>query len=93
MYRMTATRRRRTKVSITVDPQLLHAVDVYVQKRTGLDRSKVMETALKDWYRARQDEAMEEQFSGPEFRDPDELRSWRAIRRAAAAKTLRRPAS
>jgi hypothetical protein len=90
---MATTRRRRAKVSITVDPQLLKAVDLYVQKRAGLDRSKVMETALKDWYRGRQDEAMEEQFSAPELRDPEELSSWRGIRRAAATKTLRRPAS
>lgn len=89
---MSAVRRRRAKVSITVDPQLLKAVDRYIQKRTDLDRSKVMETALHDWYRGRQDDEMEAQFSGPELRDTEELRSWQRIRREAAAKTLGRPA-
>lgn len=84
--------RRRAKVSITVDPALLNAVDRYVQRHADLDRSKVMETALQHWYRARQDEAMVEQFSGPELRDASELRSWRQIRRAAVARKLKRPA-
>ncbi len=35
-------------------------------------------------------EAMIEQFSGRELRDPSELRIWRAIRRAAATTKLER---
>jgi hypothetical protein len=54
-------------------------------------RSKLIQTALQSWYRARQDEAMTEQFSGPELRDADELRSWRNIRRAAVTRKLKRP--
>jgi len=84
--------RRRAKISITVDPALLNAVDQYVQGRADMDRSKVMETALQYWYRARQEEAMIEQFSGPEVTDASELRSWRKIRRAAATRKLKRPA-
>ena len=81
--------RRRAKVSVTVDPSLLDAVDRYVQKQPQMDRSKVMELALQDWYRARQDEAMAEQFntSGPEA--PPGERQWRKIRRAAAGRKLR----
>jgi hypothetical protein len=86
-----AAGRRRAKVSITVDPALLSAVDSYVQGRQGLDRSKVMETALQDWYRTRQDEAMIEQFTGPDQVDEIEMRDWRHIRRAAASKKLKRP--
>jgi hypothetical protein len=89
---MSTTGRRRAKISITLDPGLLRAVDQYVQARAGTDRSKVMETALQHWYRARQDEAMVDQFSGPELRDPSELRSWRQIRRAAVTRKLKRPA-
>ena len=52
-------------------------------------RSKLIQTALQSWYRARQDGAMTEQFSGPELTDADELRSWRNIRRAAAVRIMR----
>lgn len=89
---MADIRPRRAKVSITLDPALLNAVDRYVQSHATLDRSKVMEVALQYWYRARQDEEMIEQFSGPDPTDPRELRSWRKIRRAAVAKRLKRPA-
>ena len=52
-------------------------------------RSKLIQTSRQSWSRARQDEAMIEQFSGPELTDPDELRSWRNIRRAAALRIMR----
>jgi hypothetical protein len=52
-------------------------------------RRKLIRTALQSWYRARQDKAMIEQFSGPELTDPDELRSWRNIRRAAVLRMMR----
>ena len=84
--------RRRAKISVTLDPALLNAVDLYVQTRADLDRSKVMEAALQHWYRTRQDEAMIEQFSGPEAIETSEQRSWRRIRRAAVSRKLKRPA-
>jgi hypothetical protein len=89
---MDTPRRHRAKISITLDPTLLRAVDQYVQDRADMDRSKVMETALQDWYRARQDEAMVEQFTGPDTTDASELRSWRKIRRAAVGRKLKPPA-
>jgi hypothetical protein len=84
--------RRRTKISITVDPALLNAVDRYVLRHPDLDRSKVMESALQNWYRVRQDEAMVEQFSAAEPPEESERRGWRQIRRAAVRKKLKRPA-
>lgn len=83
--------RRRAKISITLDPALLNAVDLYVQSRTDMDRSKVMEAALQHWYRARQDDAMIDQFSGAEAAESGEHRSWRRIRRAAVSRRLKRP--
>ena len=85
--------RRRAKVSITVDPALLNAVDRYVRRHADMDRSKVMESALENWYRVRQDEAMVEQFSSPEPREEIEHQAWRQIRRAAVRRKLKRPAS
>lgn len=84
--------RRRAKVSITVDPVLLSAVDLYVQRHADMDRSKVMESALQSWYSARQDEAMTEQFSPDQSSDQSEHRSWRRIRRAAVRRNLKKPA-
>jgi metal-responsive CopG/Arc/MetJ family transcriptional regulator len=84
--------RRRAKISITVDPALLNAVDLYVQSRADLDRSKVMEEALQHWYGARQSDAMVDQFSGAEAVESSEQRSWRRIRRAAVSRKLKRPA-
>jgi hypothetical protein len=83
--------RRRAKVSITVDPALLNAVDRYVQRHADMDRSKVMESALQSWYRVRQDEAMVDQFSAGEPPE-SELRRWQQIRRAAVRKKLKPPA-
>jgi metal-responsive CopG/Arc/MetJ family transcriptional regulator len=79
----------RVKVSVTVDPDMLHEVDKYVGEREGLDRSKVVDEALALWLARRQDAAMEEQFSGGSA-PPDEAESWRSIRRAAAARRLQR---
>jgi hypothetical protein len=86
-----ASSRRRAKVSVTVDPALLNAVDRYVQRHADTDRSKVMESALQSWYSARQDEAMIEQFSDPDLQK-DEQRDWQRVRRVAAERKLKRPA-
>lgn len=85
--------RRRAKVSVTVDPTLLEAVDLYVQRHADLDRSKVMEAALTHWYAARQEEAMIAQFTGDESRDGREQRRWRSVRRAAVSRKLKPRAS
>jgi hypothetical protein len=79
----------RVKVSVTVDPDVLHEIDNYVGEHEGLDRSKVMGEALALWVARRQDAAMEEQFSG-DAAPPDEVESWRSVRRAAAARRLQR---
>ena len=50
-----------------------------------------MDAALGQWYAARQDEAMIEQFSEPAAENPEERKDWRKIRRAAAARTVNRP--
>jgi hypothetical protein len=87
---MSPTAARRAKVSLTLDPGLLHAVDAYVEEHEGLDRSKVVDEALSEWAAARQDEAMAAQFEAGDTEDQAELRSWRQIRRAAASRHLER---
>jgi metal-responsive CopG/Arc/MetJ family transcriptional regulator len=84
------TVRRRTKVSVTVDPALLKAVDSYIQHHDGMDRSKVMGAALTNWYATRQEEAMVDQFSVATPEEQAERRAWKRIRRAAAERRLTR---
>ena len=82
---------RRAKISVTVDRGLLRALDSYVQDHEGLDRSKVIDQALHDWYAARQDEAMIDQYSAP--RTPEEgaeHAAWSVVRDAAVADMLSR---
>lgn len=79
----------RAKVSVTLDPELLGVVDAYVEAHPGEDRSKVIDQALQSWLAQLQDMAMEAQFSSAPGRR-DEQNSWRAVRRAAAARRLKR---
>jgi metal-responsive CopG/Arc/MetJ family transcriptional regulator len=79
----------RIKVSVTLDPELLRAVDGFVQSHPGQDRSKVIDQALQQWYAQQQDTAMEAQYAraedgviGPE------RKAWRAIRRSAVKRRL-----
>jgi hypothetical protein len=81
---------RREKVSITIDPALLQAVDLYVLQHKDLDRSKVMDAALGQWYAARQDEAMIEQFAEPSAENQAEQLAWKRIRRAATTRRVNR---
>jgi metal-responsive CopG/Arc/MetJ family transcriptional regulator len=84
--------RRRAKISVTVDRGLLRAVDTYVEHHEGLDRSKVIDQALLDWYAARQNDAMIEQYTAPTTPQEDaEHTAWERIRDAAAADMLSRP--
>lgn len=77
----------RVKVSVTVDPSLLNAVDSFVREHDELDRSKVIEQALELWTAARQNAAMEAQFSVDD--EPlAERKAWRSIRRAAGSSRL-----
>lgn len=77
--------RRRAKVSVTIAPDLLHAVDAFVRDHPGLDRSKVVDDALSLWYAREQDRAMVEQFSAPVSpEEAAERAEWRRIQRAAA---------
>lgn len=83
--------RVRAKISVTVDPALLKAVDAYVAEHPGLDRSKVIDMALLRWYGDRQEEAIAAQHREPlDEASQREMDDWRAIRRAAAAGTLGR---
>jgi metal-responsive CopG/Arc/MetJ family transcriptional regulator len=86
-----ALRQRRTKISVTVDRGLLHAVDSYLEHRQGLDRSKFIDQALLAWYAACQDQEMIEQYRAPLTQEQDaEYAAWAQIRDAAVSDMLSR---
>ena len=79
----------RIKISVTVDPTLLKAVDDFVERHEGADRSKVIDQALNQWSAAQQEEAMVSQY----FESPgpsSEREFWRSTRRAAAIRNFSR---
>ena len=81
-----AAARHRPKIAATVDPLLLKAVDAWLVRHPGFDRSKVIDEALRLWYARVQEQAIEEQFTCPDEVDPEEWAAWRTVRDAAAAR-------
>ncbi len=76
----------------TVIRRLLQAADCYLAKHEELDRSKVIDQALFDWYAARQDEAMTAQYVAPMTHEEEvEYAAWERIRDSAVADMLGRP--
>lgn len=81
---------RRVKVGATLDPELVAAVDRYVGAHPDVDRSKVIDEALRLWYAQQQDLAMERALRAPRSaRERSEAEDWRAIRGAAAERMIR----
>jgi metal-responsive CopG/Arc/MetJ family transcriptional regulator len=86
----TIGRMSRVKVSVTLDPDLLEAVDGFVQDHPGQDRSKVIDQALQHWYTRQQELAMVAQYEQSNDAMESEQTSWRGIRRASATRRLSR---
>lgn len=86
-----STVRRRIKVGATLDPDLLAAVDAHVAGTPGMDRSAVLDDALRLWNERQQEIAMERQLREDASRDSAERADWRRVRGAAAGKRLGRP--
>lgn len=83
-----ATSRRRPKITATLDPDLLASVDVYVAAHPELDRSAVIDEALRLWRSRELELAMEAQFAAPDGVDPAERQAWDQLRRAAVVRQL-----
>ncbi len=86
-----STTRRRIKVGATLDPELVAAVDAHVALTPGMDRSAVLDDALRLWTERQQEFAMERQLREDAGRYNAERTDWRRIRGAAARKRLGRP--
>lgn len=83
--------RRRVKIGATLDPELVAAVDAHVAGTPGLDRSAVIDDALRLWSERQQELAMERQIREDVVRFGEEQRDWGSVRAAAARKRLARP--
>ena len=84
-----AATRQRVKISATLDPVLVSAVDVYVAEHAGLARGAVIDEALRLWYARQQELAMEEQYADDAEAPPeDEWAAWRAVQQASARHLL-----
>ena len=83
--------RRRVKIGATLDPDLVAAVDAYVSRHPGLDRSAVIDESLRLWQEREQGEAMQRQIKedAKHYDDPERV-AWRRVRDAAAARTFTR---
>lgn len=80
---------RRVKVGATLDPELVAAVDRYVVEHSDVDRSSVIDDALRLWYARQQERALERQLMSPRSaREEAEGRAWAAIRSSAAKRRL-----
>lgn len=89
MSSKTSPTRRRVKVGATLDPDLIHAVDAYVMRHPGADRSAVIDDALRLWHEREQAAAMEQQLreDASHYDDRDRV-AWREVRDATAARRL-----
>jgi metal-responsive CopG/Arc/MetJ family transcriptional regulator len=78
-------KRRRVKMSITVDPDWIAQIDRFIAAHPEFDRSKVIDQALWTWYAKEQDRAMAEQYAAPiSPEEQEEYDAWARIRDAAA---------
>ncbi len=81
---------RRVKLSVTLSAELLRAVDAFVNERSGYNRSKVLDDALRLWYARQQEQAIEAQHRAPQDdREREEHAAWRRIQAAAAERIFR----
>ena len=75
--------RLRPRITVTVDPDMLQEVDTYIREHEGVDRSQVVDEALRVWYGQILHEALVRQHAtakSPEERQ--ERSAWKRIRAA-----------
>jgi len=82
--------RQRVKLSTTVDPALLDAVDRFVAEHAAAHRSEVIDEALRLWTARERERAIEAQYAAPRSaREQEEYDAWKRLRRSAATRLFR----
>lgn len=84
MSDIVSVSRKRVKVGATLDPGLVSAVDAYVTENPGMDRSAVIDDALRLWHERQQERAMERQLREDASRYGAERVDWQRVRQSAA---------
>jgi metal-responsive CopG/Arc/MetJ family transcriptional regulator len=84
MSGMMSTNRKRVKVGATLDRELISVIDAFVAANPGMDRSAVIDDALRLWHQRQQERAMERQLREDASRYDAERAEWRRVRDAAA---------
>jgi metal-responsive CopG/Arc/MetJ family transcriptional regulator len=83
--------RRRVKIGATIDPNILSAVDAYIRRHPQLDRSAVIDDALRLWWARQQEREMEQQYAGtPSDEEQGEREAWRRIQRESVRQIFNR---
>lgn len=75
--------RIKPRITVTVDPDMLDEVDIYIREHAGADRSQVIGEALRCWYASLLREALIRQHAAP--RSSEEMKEradWKRIRAA-----------
>jgi hypothetical protein len=80
--------RRRPKVTATLDPDLLAAVDAYLVTYPGLDRSAILDDALRLWRARELERAITAQFSQSDGLPAEERQGWETLRRDAVVRHM-----
>ena len=81
--------RRRAKLSATVDAELLEAVDRFLQEHPDMNRSVIIDQALRLWTAQERERAMEAQYHGPlSPEECEERAAWKKLRRSATTARL-----
>ncbi len=82
--------RQRAKLSTTVDPELLDAVDRFVAEHAETHRSQVIDEALRLWAARERERAIEAQFAPLcSAQEQEEHAAWKRLRRSAATRLFR----
>lgn len=84
----SSSARRRPKITATLDPDLLADVDAYVAVHPDMDRSAILDDALRLWRVRETERAMEAQFAAPDGVPENERQGWDQLRRAATRQRL-----
>lgn len=80
--------RIRPRITVTVDPDMLEEIDIYIREHEGTDRSQVVDEALRSWYADVLRDALARQHAAP--RSPEEREERAAWKRIRAAQTSHR---
>lgn len=83
--------RTRRRITVTVDPEMLEEIDTYIRDHAGMDRSRLVDEALRCWHDRTLHQAIMRQHSATKSAEEVEERlAWRRIRAAQSLRVQRK---